>query len=192
MMWTAPRRTVALIAAIVVLLPLLAILQYQWLGELSGLEQMRARQNLEAATVRLSTEFDGRLAELAQKGPTFRAVARPFLFLASLRRRRRMARLPLSAELPPRFPHLPDNLLRIRREQRLSQQALAARLGKAQRRISELENGQRPRSWDEVTAIAAALGVEVGADAACKPLSGSSASTSSANSCQARREIFPG
>ncbi len=64
MVWTAPRRTVALIAVIVVLLPALAILQYQWLGELSGLEQMRARQNLEAATVRLSTEFDGRLAQL--------------------------------------------------------------------------------------------------------------------------------
>ena len=54
----------ALIAAIGVLLPLLAILQYQWLGELSGLEQMRAKQNLEAATVRLSTEFDARLASL--------------------------------------------------------------------------------------------------------------------------------
>lgn len=64
MAWTAPRRTVALIAVIGVLLPLLALLQYQWLGELSGLEQLRARQNLEAATVRLSTEFDSRLAHL--------------------------------------------------------------------------------------------------------------------------------
>lgn len=64
MMLTAPRRTVALIAAIAVLLPALAILQYQWLGELSGLEQVRAQQNLEAGTVRLSTEFDSRLAHL--------------------------------------------------------------------------------------------------------------------------------
>jgi signal transduction histidine kinase len=64
MAWTVQRRSVALIAAIAVLLPLLAILQYQWLGELSGLEQMRARQNLEAGTVRLSTEFDRRLAHL--------------------------------------------------------------------------------------------------------------------------------
>src|SRR5688572_22842561 len=64
MILTAPRRTVALIAAIAVLLPLLAILQYQWLGELSGLEQVRAKQNLEAGTVRLSTEFDSRLANL--------------------------------------------------------------------------------------------------------------------------------
>ena len=64
MILTAPRRTVALIAAIAVLLPLLAILQYQWLGELSGLEQVRAEQNLEAGTVRLSTEFDSQLAHL--------------------------------------------------------------------------------------------------------------------------------
>jgi signal transduction histidine kinase len=64
MILTAPRRTVALISAIAVLLPLLAILQYQWLGELSGLEQVRAKQNLEAGTVRLSTEFDSRLANL--------------------------------------------------------------------------------------------------------------------------------
>jgi signal transduction histidine kinase len=64
MILTAPRRTVALIAAIAVLLPSLAILQYQWLGELSGLEQVRAEQNLEAGTVRLSTEFDSQLADL--------------------------------------------------------------------------------------------------------------------------------
>ncbi|HJU43657.1 MAG TPA: HAMP domain-containing sensor histidine kinase, partial [Vicinamibacterales bacterium] len=64
MTWTVQKRSVALIAAIAVLLPLLAILQYQWLGELSGLEQVRARQNLEAGTVRLSTEFDARLASL--------------------------------------------------------------------------------------------------------------------------------
>ncbi|HEX6217508.1 MAG TPA: HAMP domain-containing sensor histidine kinase [Vicinamibacterales bacterium] len=64
MILTAPRRTVALIAAIAVLLPLLAILQYQGLGELSGLEQVRAQQNLEGGTVRLSTEFDSRLAHL--------------------------------------------------------------------------------------------------------------------------------
>ena len=64
MILTVPRRTVALIAAIAVLLPLLAILQYQWLGELSGLEQVRAQQNLEGGTVRLSTEFDSRLAHL--------------------------------------------------------------------------------------------------------------------------------
>lgn len=64
MLWTASRRSVALVAAIAILLPALAILQYRWLGELSGLEQMRARQNLEAGTVRLSGEFDARLARI--------------------------------------------------------------------------------------------------------------------------------
>lgn len=64
MMWTAPRRSVALIVLIAVLLPSLAILQYRWLGELSGLEGLRARQNLRAGTVRLSTEFDARLAQV--------------------------------------------------------------------------------------------------------------------------------
>ena len=64
MVWTASRRSVALIVLIGVLLPSLAILQYRWQGELSGLEELRARQNLRAATVRLSTEFDARLAHV--------------------------------------------------------------------------------------------------------------------------------
>ena len=64
MVWTASRRSVALIVLIGVLLPLLAIMQYRWLGELSGLEGLRASQNLRAATVRLSTEFDARLAHV--------------------------------------------------------------------------------------------------------------------------------
>lgn len=64
MVWTASRRSVALIVLIALLLPSLAIMQYRWLGELSGLEGLRAGQNLRAATVRLSTEFDGRLAHV--------------------------------------------------------------------------------------------------------------------------------
>lgn len=64
MVSTASRRSVALIVLIAVLLPSLAMLQYRWLGELSGLEGLRARQNLRAATVRLSTEFDARLAQV--------------------------------------------------------------------------------------------------------------------------------
>lgn len=43
MVWTASRRSVALIVLIGVLLPSLAILQYRWQGELSGLEELRAR-----------------------------------------------------------------------------------------------------------------------------------------------------
>jgi len=64
MVLTASRRSLALIVLIAVLLPALAIMQYRWLGELSGLEGLRASQNLRAATVRLSAEFDGRLADV--------------------------------------------------------------------------------------------------------------------------------
>ena len=64
MVLTASRRSLALIVLIAVLLPALAILQYRWLGELSGLEGLRASQNLRAATIRLSTEFDARLAHV--------------------------------------------------------------------------------------------------------------------------------
>lgn len=72
MAWPARRRTVALIALIAVLLPVLAILQYRWLGELSGLEQHRALTNLKAATARFSTEFDHHLANLYAR---FHAIA---------------------------------------------------------------------------------------------------------------------
>lgn len=57
-------RSVALIALIALLLPALAILQYRWMGELSGLEQLRAHTNIKAATVRFSGEFDAHLARV--------------------------------------------------------------------------------------------------------------------------------
>lgn len=60
----ARRGSGALIALIAILLPVLAFLQYRWLGELSGLEQLRAQTNIRAATARFSTEFDGYLAGL--------------------------------------------------------------------------------------------------------------------------------
>lgn len=58
----AGRRSVVLIALIAVLLPALAVLQYRWLGELSGLEQIRAQNNIRAATARFSQDFDAQLA----------------------------------------------------------------------------------------------------------------------------------
>ncbi len=64
MVLTTSRRSLALIALIALLLPALAFLQYRWQGELSGLEGLRARQNLVAGTVRLSTEFDAHLAQV--------------------------------------------------------------------------------------------------------------------------------
>jgi signal transduction histidine kinase len=64
MAWVARRRSMALIGVIGILLPILAVLQYRWLGELSGLEQLRARTNLTSAAARFSAEFDAQLAGL--------------------------------------------------------------------------------------------------------------------------------
>jgi signal transduction histidine kinase len=60
--WLARRGTVLLIVAIGLLLPALALLQYRWTGELTQLEQLRARNNLSAAAQQFSTQFDAMLA----------------------------------------------------------------------------------------------------------------------------------
>lgn len=56
------RGSVVLIVAIALLLPALAVLQYEWTGELSQLEQLRARSNLSSASQQFSTRFDAMLA----------------------------------------------------------------------------------------------------------------------------------
>jgi hypothetical protein len=91
MAWPARRRSVALIALIAVLLPALAIMQYRWQGELSGLEQLRAQANIRAATARFSQEFDAHLAGVYMTLARVGGEARPVP--ASRRRcRRRWAR----------------------------------------------------------------------------------------------------
>jgi signal transduction histidine kinase len=60
--WLVRRGMVILIAAIGVLLPALAVLQYRWTGELTQLEQLRARSNLAASAQQFSTQFDAMLA----------------------------------------------------------------------------------------------------------------------------------
>jgi signal transduction histidine kinase len=64
MQWMARRATLALVALIGVLLPALAALQYRWMGEISRLEQVRARTNIDAAAQRFSMEFDEMLAAI--------------------------------------------------------------------------------------------------------------------------------
>jgi signal transduction histidine kinase len=64
MQWMARRATLALVAVIGVLLPVLAVLQYRWMGEISRLEQVRARTNIDAAAQRFSMEFDEMLAAI--------------------------------------------------------------------------------------------------------------------------------
>lgn len=58
--------TLALFALIGVLLPVLAYLQYHWLGELSRLEQQHRADNLRVAARRFSGDFDTELARLYQ------------------------------------------------------------------------------------------------------------------------------
>ncbi len=60
--WLVRHGMVILIAAIGLLLPALAVLQYRWTGELTQLEQLRARSNLAASAQQFSTQFDAMLA----------------------------------------------------------------------------------------------------------------------------------
>lgn len=64
MAWMARRGTLVLIVVIGLLLPALAALQYRWMGEISRLEQVRAKTNIDAAAQRFSTEFDAMLADI--------------------------------------------------------------------------------------------------------------------------------
>jgi len=52
----------ALLLLLVVLLPLLAFLQYRWIGQLSDAERERMQANLLAMMSRFSLDFDGELA----------------------------------------------------------------------------------------------------------------------------------
>ena len=60
--WLSRNGMVILIAAIGLLLPALAVLQYRWTGELTQLEQLRARSNMSASAQQFSTQFDAMLA----------------------------------------------------------------------------------------------------------------------------------
>ena len=64
-MWTR-YSTLALIVLIGALLPVLAFLQYRWLGELSRLEQEHRADSLRSAARRFSADFDTELAHLYQ------------------------------------------------------------------------------------------------------------------------------
>src|SRR5262245_14636123 len=50
-----------LVAALLVLLPLLAVLQYRWLGEVSQAERERMQANLRTSAERLCSDFDREL-----------------------------------------------------------------------------------------------------------------------------------
>ena len=48
-----------------ILLPLLAVLQYRWIGEVSAAERDRLESSLRAASDRFASDFDGELSRLA-------------------------------------------------------------------------------------------------------------------------------
>ena len=53
-----------LVAALLALIPAVAMLQYQWLGQLSEAESMRLHANLQSATKQFESEFDRELTRL--------------------------------------------------------------------------------------------------------------------------------
>ena len=62
----ARHSTVVLIVLIAVLLPVLAFVQYRWLGEIARLEQRHRTDSLTSAARRFSGDFDSELARLYQ------------------------------------------------------------------------------------------------------------------------------
>ena len=54
--------SIALAAGLLVLLPILAALQYKWIGEVSNAERERRTAHVRSATARLAAEFNGDLA----------------------------------------------------------------------------------------------------------------------------------
>lgn len=56
-----PSLMLLLVAALLILLPLLAVLQYRWLGEVSAAERERMQANLKTSAERLCADFDREL-----------------------------------------------------------------------------------------------------------------------------------
>src|SRR5678816_2032686 len=63
--------TLILVAALLLLLPALAFLQYKWLGQVSQAERDRMKSNLHASAVQFAEDFD---RELTQTFDHFRTV----------------------------------------------------------------------------------------------------------------------
>ncbi len=55
----------ALVAFLLILLPILAVLQYRWIGEVSTAERTRLESSLRMASERLSSDFAGEIGRLA-------------------------------------------------------------------------------------------------------------------------------
>lgn len=63
--WHTRALSVALLGGVVILLPILAVLQYRWIGQLSAAEGDRMRANLQTATGRFVEDFDAALGRVS-------------------------------------------------------------------------------------------------------------------------------
>src|SRR5947199_59033 len=59
------RSSLILVGLLLILLPVLAVLQYRWIGEVSAAERDRLESSLRVSSDRFATDFDAELARLA-------------------------------------------------------------------------------------------------------------------------------
>src|SRR5687767_4191915 len=59
------KSSVALVALLLVLLPILAVLQYRWIGGVSTVERERLESSLQTASERLASDFGSEIARLS-------------------------------------------------------------------------------------------------------------------------------
>ena len=62
--WDNPRVSIVLIAILLISLPLVAVLQYRWIGQVSQAEQEHLKNTLRASTDRFVRDFNGAFSEL--------------------------------------------------------------------------------------------------------------------------------
>src|SRR5690242_7408662 len=72
-----PSLMLFLVATLPVLLPLLAVLQYRWLGEVSAGERERMQANLRTSADRFCADFDRELTNVYAQLQTLAAAAIP-------------------------------------------------------------------------------------------------------------------
>src|SRR5438874_11417145 len=59
------KSSLILVGLLLILLPVLAVLQYRWIGEVSAAERDRLESSLRVASDRFATDFDAEFSRLA-------------------------------------------------------------------------------------------------------------------------------
>ncbi len=75
--WRRSKTELVVIAAMGAALPMLAFLQYKWIGEVSRIERGRLQANLQQSASRFAADFDGDIASLLQSFSPIRAGRGP-------------------------------------------------------------------------------------------------------------------